>query len=207
MATKKQSTLTQLAQEKTALDQVFLGRQSIAWLQENVRDLRTSPAKLAMEILAESRGGKFQMGGLYQFIYDPATKEKLPYYDTFPLVIPLHLKPGSSGEPGFLGLNLHYLPPLVRASFLDKLMDFAVLNSNDEPKRLMVTYDILKATERYKEFKPCIKHYLNKQVRSKMKAIKPNEWETAIYLPTANFQKATKPTVYKDSLNKISGRE
>ena len=164
MATKP-STLTTLAKQKTVLELAFLGRQSMLWLQENVRDIRTSPAKLAQEILAESRGGRFQMGGLYQFAYDPATKEKLPYYDTFPLVIPLHPKAGANGEPGFLGLNLHYLPPLVRAAFLDKLMDLAVTNSNDEPRRILVTYDILKATERYKEFKPCIKHYLNKQIR------------------------------------------
>lgn len=206
MATKP-STLTLLAQQKTVLELAFLGRQSMLWLQENVRDIRTSPAKLAEEILSESRGGRFQMGGLYQFAYDPATKDKLPYYDTFPLVIPLHLKPGANGESGFLGLNLHYLPPLVRAAFLDKLMDLAVMNSNDEPTRLRVTYDILKATERYKEFKPCIKHYLNKQVRSRIKTIKPSEWETALYLPTANFQKATKTKVYKDSLNQIAGKE
>lgn len=206
MATKP-STLTQLAQAKTAMDLAFLGRKSIAWLQENVRDIRKAPATLGNEILAEARGAKFQMGGLYHFVYDPATKDKLPYYDTFPLVIPLHPKAGANGEPGFLGLNLHYLPPLVRAAFLDKLMDFAVYNSNDEPKRLMVTYDILKATERYKEFKPCIKHYLSRQVRSKMKAIKPNEWETAIYLPTANFQKAPVKQVHKDSLNQIAGKE
>lgn len=204
MATKP-STLTTLAKQKTALELAFLGRQSLLWLQENVRDIRTSPAKLGQEILSESRGGRFQMGGLYHFSYDPATKEKLPYYDTFPLVIPLHPKPGANGEPGFLGLNLHYLPPLVRAAFLDKLMDFAITNSNDEPTRLRVTYEMLKAAERYKEFKPCIKHYLNKQIRSRIKTIKPSEWETALYLPTANFQKATKTKVYKDSLNKIAG--
>lgn len=205
MATK--STLTILAQQKSLLDQEFLGRQAILWLRENVRDIKTSPTKLADEILSESRSGKFQMGGLYQFAYDPATKDKLPYYDTFPLVIPLHTKAGANGEPGFIGLNLHYLPPLVRAAFLDKLMDFAVMNSQDQPTRLRVTYDILKATERYKEFKPCIKHYLNKQIRSKIKTIKPSEWEVALYLPTANFQKATKSRVHKDSLNKIAGKQ
>lgn len=206
MATKP-STLTLLAQQKTVLEQVFLGRQSMLWLQENVRDIRTSPQALGTEILTEARGGRFQMGGLYHFAYDPLTKDKLPYYDTFPLVIPLHPKPGANGEPGFLGLNLHYLPPKVRAAFLDKLMDFAVTNSNDEPTRLRITYEILQATQRYKEFKPCLKHYLNKQIRSRIKTIKPSEWEVALFLPTANFQKATKTKVYKDSLNQIAGRE
>lgn len=198
------STLTEMARLKAASELPFLSRSSIKWLQENMRELTASPTRLAEEILSEARSGRFQMGGLYQFSYDPATKERLPYYDTFPLVIPLHTKAGANGEPGFIGLNLHYLPPLVRANFLDKLMDLAVKNANDEPKRLRITYDLLTSTQRYKEFKPCIKHYLNRQIRSKIKTIKPNEWETAIFLPTANFQKATASRVHKDSINKIA---
>lgn len=183
------SKLTELAQKRSQLDYVFLGQKSIRWMQENVAKLR-SPSKLANELVNESSrlNGRFQMGGLYQFYYDPLTKDKLPIYDVFPLVIPLHRKVSTNGD-GFVGLNLHYLPPLARAAFLDRLTDFAVFNSNDEPKRLKVTYEILAATERYSEFKQCIKHYLFKQMTSGIVTIKPNEWETAIFLPTAQFKR------------------
>jgi hypothetical protein len=194
------STLTQIAKRHTAQEFIFLGQKSISWLKENMRGLR-APVRLSREIIQESvRKGGFQIGGLCQFYYDPKTKETIKYYDTFPLVIPLHMKNGANGEPGFLGLNLHYLPPLMRASFLDKLSDFAVYNKSNEIARLKVTYDILAATSRYKEFKPCIKHYLNSQIRSDIMGIRPGEWETAIFLPTAQFKKASQAKVHSDSI-------
>ena len=42
----------------------------------------------------------------------------------FPLVIVI-----DKAEGGFLGLNLHYLPPILRAKFLDALLD---ITSNDK---------------------------------------------------------------------------
>lgn len=197
------STLTQLAQSKTSLDQEFLSRKSFAWLQNSIKDLRTSPIKLAKEIASErSRAsGRFQMGGLYHFFYDPLTKADLPYYDIFPLVIPL-----SRDGDGFIGLNLHYLPPLYRAAFMDKLMGFAITNLQDEPTRLRVTYDILKTTKSLREFRPCIKRYLNTQIRSKILTIQPNEWETALFLPTAVFKGAPINKVYSESVKKANSR-
>jgi hypothetical protein len=196
------STLTQIAQQKTALEQDFLSRKSIAWLQDRVKKLK-SPMSLAKEIAKEKsrQGGTFQMGGLYHFFYDPLTKTELPYYDIFPLVIPL-----KKNSDGFLGLNLHYLPPKYRAAFLDKLMGVAVLNANNEPKRLQITYEILAATQRYKEFRPCLKHYINTQIKSKILTVQPEEWETALFLPTANFMKAPISQVYKESIQKAHNK-
>ena len=158
---------------------------------------------LAKEISTEKsrQGGTFQMGGLYHFFYDPLTKSELPYYDIFPLVIPLKKK-----DDGFLGLNLHYLPPKYRAAFLDKLMGLAVLNINNEPRRLQITYELLAATQSYKEFRPCLKHYLNTQIKSKILTVQPEEWETALFLPTANFRKAPISQVYKESIEKAHSK-
>jgi hypothetical protein len=196
------STLTQLAQQKTALEQDFLSKQSALWFREQIKDLR-SPVKLAREISKE-RGrqtGQFLMGGLYHFFYDPLTKADLPYYDIFPLVIPLN-----RDSTGFLGLNLHYLPISYRAVFMDKLMNFAITNENNEPKRLRVTYDILAAARNYREFRPCLKKYLNTQIQSKIMTIQPSEWETALFLPTAIFKGAPASKVYADSIIKAKSR-
>jgi hypothetical protein len=51
-----------------------------------------------------------------------------------------------------------------------------------------------------------LKKYLNTQVRSKIVAIKPNEWETALFLPTAIFKGATVSKVQSESISKIQGR-
>jgi hypothetical protein len=196
------STLTQLTQQKTALEQDFLSRKSVTWLQDQMRDLK-SPIKLAREIAKEKerQGGQFQMGGLYHFFYDPLTKGDLPYYDIFPLVIPL-----KRDADGFIGLNMHYLPPRYRAVFMDKLMNFAITNENNEPKRLRVTYDILTATKNFKEFRPCLKRYLNSQIKSKILTIQPPEWEVALFLPTAVFKGAPVSKVYAESVAKAQSR-
>jgi hypothetical protein len=192
------STLTQIAAQKTALDQQFLSRASITWLQKRMASLK-SPTKLAREIVSEkNRNGTFEVGGLYHFFYDPLTKNKLPYYDTFPLIIPLRID-----KDGFLALNLHYLPPMYRATFLDKLMPLALKNERNDPVKLRVTYDILKITQSVKEFKPCLKKYLESQIRSRIVPVEPNEWEVALFLPTAIFKGATEKKVYAESLKEI----
>jgi hypothetical protein len=192
------STLTQIAAQKTALDQQFLSRASVTWLQKRMSSLK-SPTKLAREIVSEkNRNGTFEVGGLYHFFYDPLTKNKLPYYDTFPLIIPLRID-----KDGFLALNLHYLPPMYRATFLDKLMPLALKNERNDPVKLRVTYDILKITQSVKEFKPCLKKYLESQIRSRIVPVEPNEWEVALFLPTAIFKGATEKKVYAESLKEI----
>ena len=58
------------------------------------------------------------IGSMNMFFYDPKTKDTLPFYDRFPLAIIV-----GPAEKGFYGLNLHYLPPILRAKFLDALLD------------------------------------------------------------------------------------
>ena len=48
--------------------------------------------------------GRLSAGRMSMFFYDPKFKNRLPYYDTFPLVLPLETMRG-----GFIGLNFHYL--------------------------------------------------------------------------------------------------
>jgi hypothetical protein len=159
-----------------------------------------SPSRAAKSISTENDRlvRRFNLGGLYYFYYDAKTKETLPYWDAFPLVIMLERYPD-----GFLGLNLHYLPLSYRINFLDKLLDFAVYTPDNEIKRLRVTYDILSASKRYKEFAPCIKQYLYSQIQSKIVAVQPNEWDIAAFLPVHQFKKARAKTVWQESVEQI----
>ena len=142
------------------------------------------------------------IGSMYMFFYDAKHKETLPYYDKFPLVIVLQEAPG-----GFLGLNLHYLPLSLRAKFLDALLDTANNNRYDNSTKFRITYDTLRSVARMKYYKPCIKHYLASQVRSKFAKVPAPEWEIATFLPTADFVSNNKQynvnKVYKDSRNMI----
>jgi hypothetical protein len=139
------------------------------------------------------------VGSMCMFFYDPKGKDTLPFYDSFPLVIVL-----GPAKGGFMGLNLHYLPLTLRAKFLDSLLDVTNNTKYNRSTRFDVTYDLLKGAAKFKEFKPCLKHYLSGHVRSRFAFVESPEWEIAAFLPTADFQKATKTKVYADSRRKIS---
>ena len=203
------SKLTQLT-EKKPTDAAFLSRDAYYWMKRKITTLK-NPAQMARDIKNEKHrhldkhnlgiNTKFKLGGLYFFFYNPKLKDDLPYYDIFPLVIPIE-----KYNDGFLGLNLHYLPIRYRQMLLLKLKPLAVYNEKDEFKRLRLTYDILNASRRYKEFRPCVKRYLNSHIRSKIIDIEPNEWDVAMYLPVHQFKKAPASDVWDESVAEIKSR-
>ena len=132
------------------------------------------------------------------FQYDPKHKDTLPYYDIFPLVIPINIY-----KDGFLGLNLHYLPPPHRAKLLNALMNLATDSRFDEKTRLAISYEYLAGVKKYKLAGPCIKRYLTNHIRSKFVLIPAPEWEQAIFLPFAIWAKASEAKVWDDSLKKL----
>jgi hypothetical protein len=196
-----QSKLTQIAQQKSASDIQTMTQQSFKWLGQKIAALR-NPGRIPNAISREQfrQVSRFTLGGMYFFYYDPATKDDLPYYDRFPLVLMLERYPD-----GFLGLNLHYLPLKYRLAFMDKLLDsgFTTVDDNDDPRRVRVTYDILAASRRLREFKPCIKRYSNNRIQSKILAVQPNEWDVALFLPIHQFKKARATTVWQESVEQI----
>ena len=198
------SILTTLTEQKIAAEHPTMSSQSLKWLMQKIAGLR-NPGRLSVPITKEKERWtrpadrqKFLMGGMYYFVYDPKTKDDLPYYDRFPLVIPLKRQPD-----GFIGLNIHYLPLRYRVIFLKKLMSFALYNDEDEIKRVRVTYPMLDASSRLKEFRPCLKKYLYSHIKSRILAVEPEEWDVATYLPVHQFKKAQPKEVWKDSLEEI----
>ncbi len=136
------------------------------------------------------------IGGMFHYIYDPKWKEVLPYYDTFPLVIPFKLM-----YDGFLGLNLHYLPPIPRAKLLDILIE-KFKYSNDRMTYMKITYPLLSSTVDSKLFQPCVKHYLTDHLRSKMVLVTPDLWEEVAFLPTQRFVKKNYREVWQESIKR-----
>jgi len=196
------SKLTTLTQNKSAAQLQTMSRDSIQWLTKKVSEIK-NPYPIAKSISNEKsrHTRKFVLGGLYFFYYDPKGKNDLPYYDKFPLVIPLE-----KYNDGFLGLNLHYLPIKYRINFMDKLLEYAVLNEDNEIKRLRITYELLCITKRFKEFKPCVKRYLTGHIRSKILTVQPEEWDVALFLPVHQFKKAQAKDVWQESVDTIKGK-
>ena len=138
------------------------------------------------------------IGSMNMFFYDPKGKDTLPYYDRFPLAIIV-----GPAEKGFYGLNLHYLPPILRAKFLDALLDITNNKKYDETTRFQMSYKMLQATSKTRYFKPCFKHYLTQHVKSRLARVPAPEWEIATFLPTASWEKSSAANVYKDSRKAI----
>lgn len=176
-------------------------RESQQWFTNRIRGIPRINEVTFLKDPNLIRKPRFFPGFMYHFTYDPKTKETLPYYDTFPLILAVAPAPG-----GFYGLNLHYLKPLTRVLFLDKLMAIANKPEFDEKTRFRMNYSVVSAGRRFKEFAPCFKHYLTDNITSRLMLVPANEWEVAIFLPTEKFEGANKKKVWMDSKKKILQR-
>ena len=165
------------------------------WLQTKVKNLCASPSKLMQD--RQRLVDNTIIGKMYFFYYDPKTKDALPYYDRFPLVIPI-----DRYSDGFLGLNLHYINPRDRVILLDKLSTTLNNKNYDESTKFRINYAYLSAASKVFESTPCIKRYLFRHVDSRFLQITADEWDIAAMLPVERFQKATKQKVFAESRKK-----
>ena len=161
--------------------QIKTGNEPFRWYRNRIKELGTPTVP---ELL---RSGKLNKTPhpkhLNMFVYAPKFAKKLPYYDTFPLV--MYLKPA---EGGFYGLNFHYLPYALRARLLDAAGQDKLSVSAVENSRLT---------------KPTIKRYLFGYTRSMFRKIESEDNLTAIMLPVQRFKKASDSVVWGDSRKMI----
>ena len=166
------------------------------WLRAKVKEL--TPTSRALMADRDRLKTNSTIGKMYFYFYDPKTKDSLPYYDRFPLVIPIE-----SYKDGFLGLNLHYIHPKQRLILLDKLSETATNNNFDSKTKLRVSYSYLAGASKAFEATPCIKRYLFTHIQSRFLEISADEWDIAAMLPVETFVGATTSKVYADSRKKF----
>ena len=172
-------------------------KKSKNWFQQQARLLgnqRITP-KQAMKGDATAMKTRVMPGNLYMFVYDPKTKDSLPYYDMFPLVFPF-----KAYADGFTGLNMHYLPYQMRVLLLQRLMDFANNKKMDETTRLKYSWSMIDGVSRYRLAEPCVKRYLSSHIKTNLRKIDATDWATAMLLPVEQFVGGSKQNIWKDSL-------
>lgn len=173
-------------------------KQSIRWFKDSI--VKISAKRSGSGVVESESATKVRSwtnvgpGQMYFVHYDPKHKDTLKYYDSFPLIIPIERYPD-----GILALNLHYLPPMLRAKLLDALMETASNKNLDEKTKMKINYNMLASVAKSKYYKPCIKRYLGKHFTTEFVKIHPSAWESAIYMPVESFKKATKAQVWSDS--------
>tara|TARA_Y100000992_G_C21180165_1_gene450310 strand:- start:169 stop:726 length:558 start_codon:yes stop_codon:yes gene_type:complete len=166
---------------------------STAWFRNKIKELGDpTPSQLIRD---GDVGARPFDGLLNMFFYDPKMKKKLPYYDRFPLILPIE-----TYSNGFLGINFHYLSMPIRIRLLDRVMNFATNKKLDDTTFINADYRRLK---RVKEIKPCLKRYLNSNVRSRFRKIKADEFVVAALLPVQRFKKKSDQFVYAKSRGMI----
>ena len=164
-------------------------RAKIALQKENVFQTVVTEAATAGTLT-----GRLIPRRMYFFMYNPKHKAPLPYYDLFPLVLPIQ-----KFSDGFLGINFHYLYPKDRAILLDELKIFVNDRTLSEAARIRVSYNMMRGFTRFKRAKPCLKRYLTTYMKSQFIPVTPDEWGPALFLPVEQFRKRNKMAVWQES--------
>jgi hypothetical protein len=151
---------------------------SIEWFKNKLAELSKRPSDIFKQ---KSRP---EIGSMYLFVYDPKYKDTLPFYDMFPLVIPIEFQ-----NEGFLGLNLHYLPPNSRVSLLNALATLANNDKYDDSTKLVISYEVVSRYSRqFPGNKDCIKRYLYGHVRSQFQYVSPSDWSKVVTMPLQKWK-------------------
>lgn len=192
------------AQPKTIVDKVrSAGRvdpkKSLGWLY-NLAGSKLKAANLPDNAFKERANGNVFIGGMFLYSYDAKWKEELPWWDALPVVIPIALY-----NDGWLGLNLHYLAPMLRARLLDKLQDLRRRAGTDRAY-MKVSYEFLKGAMEHKLIQPCIHRYLASHVRTKVVRVEDVHWDKVAMLPIQKFQKKTAREVWRATQARYSKR-
>lgn len=178
-------------------------KKAAEWFKQKIRDLhlQTIPHGIGLTTTTTPL-----IGHMFLYNYDAKYKEKLPYWDTYPLVLPFNVK-----SDRFWGINLHYLPPEYRLMLLGALNKLVVDSKISNQKRMEMSWNILSGSTRLNYIKPTVHQYLLKgnHVKSKLLLIDSEEWYNAVLLPLEAFKgmnkdgkfvTVDKKQVWRDSL-------
>ena len=186
-----QSRFIQSVLDAARQDAGASGVKSISWFRAKIGEFGKPGPQDLIRDGRRTKGVNF--GTLNMFVYSPKHKNKLPSYDTFPLVLPIG---GAAG--GFLGLNFHYLPIPMRIKLLDRIVipetrAVNVLTQTGGVNGIVTDYSQLKGIPMAKAI---VKHYLAGYVKSDFRAITPEELVVAALLPVQRFQKGSAQEAY-----------
>ena len=157
---------------------------SLQWYQDQIKTLnKSSYSSRRLMQNAPMQTSVIIPGHMYLFTYDAKHKDKLPFWDKFPLVLPF-----KKVTDGFYGINLHYLPYQLRFDLLGALHKYASDQKINENTRIEISWKILQTMSRVAPVENCVKRYLYTNVQSNIFLnIAYPDWVTAALLPVERF--------------------
>ena len=137
-------------------------------------------------------------GGMYTFKYVPKHKDTLPYYDSWPLIIPYRRVTGGRIH----AFNLHYLPPKLRIKILFRLSALittedisgeAQAPEGDNPEyydfgNLNIRWDFT-GRGGLKLIRRCTRSYIIGNIKGKLIEFPTQTWPVVSFLPIARWRK------------------
>lgn len=169
---------------------------SLGWYKDQVKKI----ANITPDRLMSNRSdlvNKVLPGNMYMFFYDAKHKDTLPYWDRFPLVIPFR-----KVQNGFYGINLHYLPYMLRFNVLGALHEYASDEKIKEDTKILASWRLIETAAKVPQIKMCVKHYLDEHVQSRFLHIKYPDWIVASQLPVEKFVGSTKQKIWTEGSKK-----
>lgn len=141
-------------------------------------------------------------GKMYMFMYNnPKHKDKLPYYDALPLVFFFNI--GKNDHGLWYGINLHYLPPVLRLKLFEDLLRIRTKGRMSAQTKVKLTWQRLQSLTQHPLVKPTVHAYIPSRIGAGLAEIDPRVWEIVISLPTEKFRKASRKAVWADSRSKM----
>lgn len=150
-------------------------KSAVDWFKGKVKGLTTVTGK-------RNQSKTLDIGKMYTYRYDAKWDKILPTWDRQPMVIIIE-----KYKDSVLTLNLHYLPLTKRFLLLRALDKVATGDLTSDKDRMKISYQILKGVASSKLYAPAIKKHLYSHIKTGYSLIHPQEWSTAIYLPTAKW--------------------
>jgi hypothetical protein len=177
---KRETFKQKYARLQKLVGQLPSGFSALQWLYNHVKDSGMGGRKPTIT--------RPLLGSLVAFEYDPKYKETLPYYDIFPMPVVVKLY-----TDGFLGLNLHYIPPSARKKIIE-IMFQAPMSRSKTGDRLTQPLMPFKGSGFPWQF--AYKRYLGNHITTQIVNIPEEEWLIATLLPLAEFKKKTASYVW-----------
>jgi hypothetical protein len=145
---------------------------------------------------------------LYSHIYDPKTKDQLPFYDVLPLYFPIDFR-----SDRMLAFNIHYMPPATRKMFIanyvrlleDEAIKRGFANAENLPPMFLQKIGMSYLNELYTTnnmviggiLRQCVRTYLYSHIMSDLNIVKLKDWGKAVNIILPQFVKQSDSYIYK----------
>lgn len=143
------------------------------------------------------------IGRLYLFQYDAKHKDQLPVWDSWPMVFFFDAFVGDGrkyGEKGILylrGLNIHYLAPKMRLLLFTELVKLKNDTTLRDKTRLKLSWQAIKGVGNSHLAEHAVKTYRADHLQSQLAEVRPQDWEVAIFMQIAQWNKGSKQDAWK----------